>query len=579
MSRYLPLIATVTPATLSVRTFMTVNTTHMAVPSLDFASTNDVSWGLGADAVGFGGPLPLISRLMSATAASVAILPMTAPFPNASWSLGFHAPAFRCESLESAISRNQGMTFDIGTLVNASGTTVTASFTSSTLTTSTFPANSSSTSETSSLAFAEGAAASSSDSVLAFASGLASSPTSSASSSSVLAFASGLATSQTSLTTSTLAVSNATTDLFARGAATTSASGSISTPSASAVPNPTTAPVLPTGTFEDIWNLAVAQYISSFSIWVANAPEQLQNYLLVNIGGMEGQAGQPGGTNISCQLQNVSYKVDFSFSNGQQSTSIRDTTYLKTPAWSLGNFTGGSVPEMMPYQAYSTAFLGSLTGMVSMGATGDLFLLPATTTASANSLSLNSGATDVLRTGLAACADFRNSTLFSDSTLSSSDILPPYLCRNGTVARALEDLSHNFTMSLFASAVLAPAKHTTVPVTFTYPLNYYVYNAFDLWLTYGIGLGATLLCMALGLRAYWINGYSASTSFSSVLLTTRNRDLDELARGHEIGAQPPARELREARLRFGLLCERDGTAHAAFGLEGTTKVLKKGDRI
>jgi hypothetical protein len=60
------------------------------------------------------------------------------------------------------------------------------------------------------------------------------------------------------------------------------------------------------------------------------------------------------------------------------------------------------------------------------------------------------------------------------------------------------------------------------------------------------------------------------------MLTTRNRDLDILAEGHCLGAQPLNRDIKDVRLRFGVVTIGAGKTPAAFGLEGTVEKLEKG---
>ena len=99
-----------------------------------------------------------------------------------------------------------------------------------------------------------------------------------------------------------------------------------------------------------------------------------------------------------------------------------------------------------------------------------------------------------------------------------------------------------------------PAENVTAAITSHFPQNYYTYNAMDLFLAYGIAIAVVAICVVVGLRAYIINGYSASASFSTILLTTRNDDLDKIAQGHWLGSQPLAEELQGLKLRVRQAC-------------------------
>jgi hypothetical protein len=83
----------------------------------------------------------------------------------------------------------------------------------------------------------------------------------------------------------------------------------------------------------------------------------------------------------------------------------------------------------------------------------------------------------------------------------------------------------------------------------------------------------------------WLNGICHDTSFSSIMSTTRNKFLDELTLGYSLGAAPTPRAVSKVRLRFGELKDSEILAgveerpRAAFGVEGDTLLLKKGQLI
>ncbi|PKX88171.1 uncharacterized protein P174DRAFT_490934 [Aspergillus novofumigatus IBT 16806] len=69
-----------------------------------------------------------------------------------------------------------------------------------------------------------------------------------------------------------------------------------------------------------------------------------------------------------------------------------------------------------------------------------------------------------------------------------------------------------------------------------------------------------------------------NNSFSSVLMTTRNPELDRLAVGHCLGFEPLRGDIDKVRLQFG---EVEGAnlrhRHAAFGSKGSVTALSKGE--
>jgi hypothetical protein len=149
------------------------------------------------------------------------------------------------------------------------------------------------------------------------------------------------------------------------------------------------------------------------------------------------------------------------------------------------------------------------------------------------------------------------------------------LCRNGSFALALEDFSHNWTYSLFK---LPQWVNETMSQKFTTlnAENHYVYRPTNLLVAYGFSALVTAICTLYGLWALHPNGYTGSTRFFAIILTTRNLELDEPAKGHCLGRQCDSDALKGTRLRFGVL--HDGaTAHSAFGRSDEIVALKKSD--
>lgn len=124
---------------------------------------------------------------------------------------------------------------------------------------------------------------------------------------------------------------------------------------------------------------------------------------------------------------------------------------------------------------------------------------------------------------------------------------------------------------------------TTVNMTISESILRHHYNARTLLLSYAAALFATVIILIMGLHAMWCNGIGHSSSFSGLLSTTRNKDLDELAHGQCLGAMPLDKELAKQELMFGSLLEENhgemsGVRHAAFGLEGTVTRLRKDEK-
>ena len=68
-----------------------------------------------------------------------------------------------------------------------------------------------------------------------------------------------------------------------------------------------------------------------------------------------------------------------------------------------------------------------------------------------------------------------------------------------------------------------------------------------------MAVGFTLVILAIGLHSLRTNGVNLSSSFSGILCTTRNPELDILTRGSFVGSQPLDDALKKQKLQFGLL--------------------------
>jgi hypothetical protein len=108
--------------------------------------------------------------------------------------------------------------------------------------------------------------------------------------------------------------------------------------------------------------------------------------------------------------------------------------------------------------------------------------------------------------------------------------------------------------------------------------NYYFYGPTALLGAYMSALAVTIACVVVGFFALRQNGVPQNNSFSSVLMTTRNPELDRLAVGHCLGSEPLKGDIDKVLLQFG---EVEGAnlrhRHAAFGSKGSVTALSKGE--
>ncbi|KAI7780429.1 hypothetical protein LA080_016048 [Diaporthe eres] len=315
---------------------------------------------------------------------------------------------------------------------------------------------------------------------------------------------------------------------------------------------------------QEAWDLTMNDKFPSrvFGVlYIGASPETntdvfMHNHLFVNTGGADVSS-----RNYSCHMRNASYTVDFGFQNGVQFTDIQKFEPLSPLEIQSGEIYNTYGPGEMQYQVMFRSLVNALTAEVQWGSTG----------------SLNGGDTEIVTSALAACPEIKQGT----KSFGATDIwfdLP--LCRAGSIPGAIEDLSRNLTLSILSSAMLA--NETPAEVTVHTSAALYSYNWRNLLLAYAIAVCATAVCAVVGLDALLANGYSAETTFSSILLTTRNVDLDDLARGHCLGECPLAKEVGRRRLKYGILRSQAHDAavkgsHACFGFADDVRELKRGE--
>ncbi|KAJ5158985.1 uncharacterized protein N7500_008636 [Penicillium coprophilum] len=282
-------------------------------------------------------------------------------------------------------------------------------------------------------------------------------------------------------------------------------------------------------------------------------------------------ATQP--TELVCQLWNTSYVVNLNFTNGVRSLTPVSTKQVAPANW---DSRAGSYTSLEPQGPgvnggfYLTHLLFSRI-MQSTLYISSVGTLESVLTSSIPDDTLTFTQLSIMQSGLFACPELWNSSEYKSMLMGFDDSTT--LCRNKTLARAIEDLSHNFTYSLLS----LNAANTSVPVTVSSPQNFYAYDSKNLLAAYMTALGVTIVCVIVGFLALRENGAAHNTSFSSMLMTTRNPELDELAKGHCLGAGELPDEIGDVQLRFGEVEGSEQYKRAAFGTKESVSPLSKGE--
>lgn len=64
------------------------------------------------------------------------------------------------------------------------------------------------------------------------------------------------------------------------------------------------------------------------------------------------------------------------------------------------------------------------------------------------------------------------------------------------------------------------------------------------------------------------NGIVSSTAFSTVILSTRDQDLDSVAVGRWLGSVPLSNDIAKVRMRFGYVINKEGEFTPGLGWMG-----------
>jgi hypothetical protein len=147
----------------------------------------------------------------------------------------------------------------------------------------------------------------------------------------------------------------------------------------------------------------------------------------------------------------------------------------------------------------------------------------------------------------------------------------------------LEELTINITLSMLAFDKLSYVQkmnHTAVEITSTTLV--FDYDQKTLLATYGVAIVFALFALGIGAWSFLDNKVSMKIGFLSTLATTRNPQLDDLAKGSCLGAEGTMGELMKLKVKFGdtSMCHdlaSAGMRHASFGPAETVGPLHPRD--
>lgn len=144
--------------------------------------------------------------------------------------------------------------------------------------------------------------------------------------------------------------------------------------------------------------------------------------------------------NITCQTWNVSYTAKIEFQNGLQTIMVLEQKDLERFLPKSETYTvafGEDPPEAFGYRSWLDTIASLLKGSL---------------TAAGAQMQPNVNNTKIVQTGLMGCPEMKPAIVMFQAGIETAPLVHDYYCRNGTLEKAIEDLSRNVTFSLFGYA-------------------------------------------------------------------------------------------------------------------------------
>ncbi|KAH8150102.1 uncharacterized protein LAJ45_05788 [Morchella importuna] len=149
---------------------------------------------------------------------------------------------------------------------------------------------------------------------------------------------------------------------------------------------------------------------------------------------------------------------------------------------------------------------------------------------------------------------------------------------------AFQTYFEEIIISLLSENYLGISYNTTVACVMHHTQNNFRYQVNSLWSGYAISIVMALACIIVGGLSLRSNGITSDTTFSKIMVTTRNRTIDRLVEEYEgvcLGGDPFPEELKRKEFQFGVIDEISSTGanlkHAAFGVNDEVIPIQKGD--
>jgi hypothetical protein len=276
---------------------------------------------------------------------------------------------------------------------------------------------------------------------------------------------------------------------------------------------------------------------------------------------------------FTCDHYETQYSVQFNYSEGRQSATVTNRTFLNPIiGTTLAQFPNGTLDpsKIEPASNYilPTGDVPHYKLTAAYHALGHLF-----------------------RAWLRGTIELEQSWPLTRSDVSETRLVDQRIYWPiPNLQDQLQSLYEDLLFTLLSDTHLVIGMNTSVPCTKSRQVNLFEYHARALWLGYAIVILVALIFVGIGFAAMLENGVVSGTSFSRILVTTRNPALDQLSVGACLGSDPFPTELMRTKFRFGVLDDADADnslhrdvallgerpAHCAFGTEAQTSRIVKG---
>jgi hypothetical protein len=276
----------------------------------------------------------------------------------------------------------------------------------------------------------------------------------------------------------------------------------------------------------------------------------------------------PNATVLQCVLYNSSYKVDFSFLNGQQTINVTVDPTPYNPFIIYTNYMGATDSPFTNYTAsangtsivdfWNTAAVRAVSYKSIMDSFSRIVVGTIYNSAFTPGL-VYTNETSILSTVLSETRELAGLTN-QNNTLQSQSQQSPGVYWNGVdsvensptipLKDALESIFQNITIGLMSSQLLqyvhfcsklnsqqrrliqrrpnisSPYTPSNVSISLPKYQTVYVYTPTKLWTPYGLAILFTTISVAIGLYAMVSNGAAYTNHFSTILRTTRFANID-----------------------------------------------------